>query len=406
MSLLAACDPQRVISDLRELERLTGGPDGSYRVAWSTGWTTARDWLKGKLSEVPCDVQLDPAGNLWAIPHGSPAEFVAVGSHLDSVPGGGWLDGALGVVAGLELIRASAGKATRAGIRLVDWADEEGARFGMSLFGSSAAAGTLDLAAASRLHDGVQSLEDAMRACGLDLDRAPLAQRSLRGARAYVELHIEQGPVLERTGRQVAVVSGTVGVDRRRLRIIGQAAHAGAAPMDMRHDPVRAAARLITQLTDRAVADGGTATVGRITASPGVSTIVPESCELTIDLRAADAAVLAARVAEREQAAKRIAAECGVELVWTPEWAIAPQPFDASLVELARACAVDCGHDGYTMPSGALHDAAAVASAAPTVMLFVPSIRGISHHFSEDTAEGDIAAGVRVLTALTSRLVE
>jgi allantoate deiminase len=400
-----SCRPERVIADLRELDALTGGPEGARRVAFTAEWRRARAWLRAKLVDIGCPIEVDPAGNLWATVPGERAEFVAVGSHLDSVPAGGWLDGALGVVAALELLRRHAGTRPPLSLRLVDWADEEGARFGASLFGSSAAAGTLDLAEAAHRHDGTESLGEALRACELTLADAPGAQRSLEGLAAYVELHIEQGPVLERNGHSLAVVTGTAGVERRILRLTGEAAHAGAAPMDMRRDPVVVAGRLIADVTDQAAAVAGTATVGSIVAEPGVVTIVPGHCELSLDLRHRDAAVLDELVAFASSRADELAHAAGVGTAWRPQWRIDPIPFDAGLVELAYEAAAAVGETPHVMASGALHDAASMAPLAPTVMLFVPSRGGISHSPAEDTAEEDIVAGVRTLDALVERVL-
>ncbi|MEA2445669.1 MAG: beta-ureidopropionase / N-carbamoyl-L-amino-acid hydrolase [Thermoleophilales bacterium] len=396
--------PERAIADLRELAALTGDGAGAQRVAWTDGWQRARAWLESKLAELPVSVDTDAAGNLWATLPGEGDGFVAVGSHLDSVPDGGWLDGALGVVAGLELVRALAETGARPplSVRLVDWADEEGARFGRSLFGSTAASGTLDV---DDLR-GVAGLEDALREHGVELSRATAAGRELAGARAYLEMHIEQGPVLERRGLAVAAVDGCAGVERHSIRLVGQAAHAGAAPMDMRRDPLVAAGRAIAEVADLAVAEGATATVGRIAAEPGIVTIVPGAVELTIDLRHPDAAVLA-RLQERARSTfGQHAADAGVTVEWDPQWRIEPVPFDVELVALARSACQDAGAEPFTMTSGALHDAAAMAPLVPTVMLFVPSIGGISHSAVEDTSEADLATGVLALDSLLARTLE
>jgi N-carbamoyl-L-amino-acid hydrolase len=373
--------PERVLADLRELEELTRG----RRLAWTPGWVGAREWLRARLGELPVSVEEDRAGNLWATLPGASPEFVIVGSHIDSVPDGGWLDGTLGVLAGLELLRSRADSPPSdrpASLRLVDFADEEGARFGKSLVGSSAVAGSLDPG---------PELMAAAGECGFDLT-ADVRSR-LDGALAYLELHIEQGPVLERSGRSVAAVNGCAGVERHRVRLRGEAAHAGAAPMDMRQDAMVSAARGIVALTDFARSSGGgTATVGRIEASPGVPTIVPGAVELVVDLRHPRADGLADLLA---------CARSAFDGEWERIWRIDPVPFDARLVALAREV---CGGDAMT--SGALHDAAALAPLVPAAMLFVPSIRGISHSREEDTAERDVAEGVRALDRLLELTIE
>ena len=247
-------DTTRAVHSLRELARLTSDERGAQRVAWTDTWIVARDWLRAELDAIPgVAVERDAAGNTWATLPGDSERFVIVGSHLDSVPDGGWLDGTLGVVAALEVLRALAGERRAVTVKLVDWADEEGARFGRSLLGSSACAGTLDPDAVRGLtdRDGV-ALPDALAAHGVDLDRAGEARERLAGAAAYLELHIEQGPVLERLGLPLGVVLGSFGVERHRLRFTGAHAHSGASPMDDRRDAFIAAARSALAFRDDA----------------------------------------------------------------------------------------------------------------------------------------------------------
>jgi N-carbamoyl-L-amino-acid hydrolase len=369
------CKPERALADLGALEQLTHG----RRLAWTPEWMRAREWLRARLAELPVDVEIDAAGNLWATLPAASSEFVLVGSHIDSVPDGGWLDGALGVLAGLELMRSRVGSSSPVSLRLVDFADEEGARFGRSLVGSTAATGRLD---------PEPDLAAAARECGFSLEQD---QDRLSGALAYLELHIEQGPVLERRGLSVCAVDGCAGVERHRVRVRGETAHAGAAPMDMRDDALVKAARAIVELTDGTVE--GTATVGVIEAMPGVPTIVPGAVELVVDLRHPDRDGLAALL-------DRARVTLGGE--WERIWSIEPIPFDPALVALAREA---CGHE-FTMTSGALHDAAALAPQVPTVMLFVPSKRGISHSREEDTAEADLVAGIEALDRLLDLTID
>jgi N-carbamoyl-L-amino-acid hydrolase len=345
----------------------------------------ARSWLRDRLAELPVEVSEDSAGNLWAEMRGASSDaFVLVGSHIDSVPDGGWLDGALGVLAGLEMLRARAGSTPPVSLRLVDFADEEGARFGRSLVGSTAAVGG---------GEPEPELLAAARECGFSFE--PNGER-LSGALAYLELHIEQGPVLEHSGRTVCAVSGCAGVERWRVLVSGETAHAGAAPMDMRRDALVAAARGVVELTEFARSLGtGTATVGRIQASPGVATIVPGEVELVVDLRHPSSDGLASLLAAAREA-------FGADAQWERIWQIDPIPFDDELIALAREA---CGHD-FTMPSGALHDAAALAPVVPTVMLFVPSKRGISHSREEDTDEADLVAGIEALDRLLDLTIE
>jgi hydantoinase/carbamoylase family amidase len=401
-------DPARAVADLRALRDLTGDERGAQRLAWTDTWTRARDWLRDRLAELPVAIDLDEAGNVWARLAGASGRTVVLGSHVDSVPDGGWLDGALGVLGGLEVLRAfAAAGEPPVGLALVDWADEEGARFGRSLLGSGLATGSLRPAAVAgdRDRDGV-TLADALAAHGVDLARAPAARARLDDAAAYLELHIEQGPVLERDALAVGVVTGTAGVERHLVTVRGQAVQGGAFPMDARRDALVAAARLVLEVRAAAPDERSRATVGDVRVRPGIPTAVPGECELVIDQRHPDADVLAGMLRDVRAAGDRIAAEEGVELDWERTWQIAPVPFDERLVDLAEAAARDVTGGSARLFSGALHDAAAVAQAGvPTVMVFVSSVGGISHHRDEDTRTEDLEAGVRVLHRLTRDVV-
>jgi N-carbamoyl-L-amino-acid hydrolase len=329
---------------------------------------------------------------------------VIVGGHIDSVPNGGWLDGCLNVLAGLEVLRrlAAAGEPPVT-VKLVDWADEEGARFGRSLLGSSAVAGDLDPDAvrALRDRDGV-TLADALRAHGVDLDRMADAGRRLADAAAYLELHIEQGPVLERLDLPLGVVLGTYGVERNLIRFRGQSAHAGSTPMDARRDAFAAAAKLALDVREPAKREGGVATVGSCVTRPGIVTAVVGECEITLDQRHLEADSLHVMVEEARQASERIAREEVVEVEWEPIWRIEPILFDRELVELADRAVTEVAGTSHRLPSGPLHDAAEVArTGVPTVMLFVQSLRGLSHAKEEDTRPEHLELSVRALDRLT-----
>jgi hydantoinase/carbamoylase family amidase len=397
-----------VVAELRELAALTSDEHGAQRVTWTETWARAREWLRGKLAELPVEVEQDEAGNLWATLRGDSERAVLVGGHLDSVSNGGWLDGCLNVLAGLEVLRR-AGAAGRPPVtlRLVDWADEEGFRFGRSLFGSTAAAGLLDPAAFRPLRDrdGV-ALPDALAAYGVDLDRAGEARRQLDGAAAYLELHIEQGPVLEHLGLPLGVVLGTVGVERHIVRFRGERAHVGAAPMHLRRDAAAGAARLVLEGRELARATGGTTTVGQLSVPDGIVTAVPELCVLSFDQRHLDADVLAGMLRDARAASELIAAEEGLDVDWTPQWRIEPHPFDPHLIELADEAVTETVGRSHRMPSGALHDAAQTAAAGvPTVMLFVQSLRGLSHNAEEDTREEHLELAVEALDRLATKTI-
>jgi len=396
-------DTARVIADLRDLEARTGGPGGARRVAWTDEWTVAREWLRSRLAELPVEVEEDAAGNLWATRAGERADRLVVGSHLDSVPAGGWLDGALGVCAGLEVLRSHSDRTPPVTLELVDWADEEGARFGRSLFGSSAAAGTLvsDEVRELKDADGV-SLPEALAAHGIELDRVSEARGRLDGIGAYLELHIEQGPVLEDLGLSAGAVIGTYGVERHALRFAGRAGHAGATPLRLRHDAFLAAARFGLAARESAARHGGVATVGPVRVAPGVATIINESCEVTLDQRAFEPEALALMLADVRAAAQSISVQEGVEVTWQRIWSIEPIPFDPELVALAERACQEVTGAAHRLPSGALHDCAEVARLAPAVMVFAPSTGGISHSPAEDTPERDLERAL----AVYARLVE
>jgi N-carbamoyl-L-amino-acid hydrolase len=401
-------DTARAVKGLRELARLTSDDRGAQRVAWTDTWIVARDWLRAELDAIPqVTVERDQAGNTWATLPGASERFVIVGSHLDSVPDGGWLDGALGVLAALEVLRALAGQERPVTVKLVDWADEEGARFGRSLLGSSACAGTLDPGAVRGLtdRDGT-ALPDALAAHGVDLDRAGEARERLAGAAGYLELHIEQGPVLERLDLPLGVVLGSFGVERHRLTFTGAHAHSGATPMDARRDAFVAAARSAVAFRDDAVRrSDARATTGPVRVEPGIATAFNGRCELTLDLRALDAGELAAMQENARREADRIAAEEGCEVAWDPVYAIDPIPFDRELIALAEGVVEGVAGACHSLPSGPLHDASEMARVLPTVMLFVRSLGGVSHTSAEDSRVEDVELGVRALYELTRSLM-
>jgi allantoate deiminase len=405
---MAEVDAARAVAGLQELRRRTGDEDGAQRVAWTDTWITAREWLRSELDGIDgVSVETDEAGNTWATLPGDSERFVIVGGHLDSVPNGGWLDGALNVVAGLETLRALADEPRPLTVKLVDWADEEGARFGRSLLGSSAVSGTLEPDSVRGLtdRDGT-ALPDALAAHGVDLDRALEAHARLEGAVAYLELHIEQGPVLEDLGKPLGVVLGTFGVQRHKVTFTGAHAHAGSTPMDRRKDAFLAAARAALAFREDAGArDDVRATTGIVKVSPGIVTAFNGTCELSLDQRALDADVLADMLASAKEASERIATEEGCEVAWERVWEIEPIPFDSGLIDLAGTVVEEVAGTSHRLPSGPLHDAAEMARVLPTVMLFVKSLGGVSHTKAEDTPAEDLELSVRALYQLTRRTI-
>jgi N-carbamoyl-L-amino-acid hydrolase len=407
-----ALQPRRTVEELRELQELTGDDNGAQRIAWTETWERAREWLREKVAATGAEEVIDAAGNQWFTLRGESDRPVLLGGHIDSVPNGGWLDGALNVVAAVEVLRRIAEDVPPAvTVRLVNWADEEGARFGRSLFGSSAAAGSMadqNELRARKDADGI-ALPDALREHGVDLDSALEARSELEGAAAYLELHIEQGPVLESMDLPLGVVLGTFGVERHQVTFRGQAAHAGSTPMDKRRDALAGAARLELEIREIAKRIGGGAvcTMGGVVTKPGIVTSVVETAECLLDQRHLDAATLASMLEEAKRASEEFARQEDIEVEWERIWNIEPILFDDALIELADESIKKVAGSSHRLPSGPLHDAAEVArSGIPTVMLFVQSLRGLSHTRLEDTKEEHLELSVRALDALASKTID
>jgi N-carbamoyl-L-amino-acid hydrolase len=405
-------EPRRPVEDLRELQKLTGDDNGAQRVAWTETWERARQWLRDKVAPTGAEETIDAAGNQWFTLRGEDEKAVLIGGHIDSVPNGGWLDGALNVVAGIEVLRRLAEAGTPpVTVRLVNWADEEGARFGRSLFGSSAAAGSMedqDELRARKDSDGTE-LPAALKEHGVELDSALDARSELEGAAAYLELHIEQGPVLESMDLPLGVVLGTFGVERHQVTFRGQAAHAGSTPMDKRRDALAGAAKLELEIREIAkrTGEGAVCTMGGVVTKPGIVTSVVETAECLLDQRHLDADKLAAMLADAKSASERYAEEEDVEVEWQRIWNIQPILFDEALIELADEAIVEVAGISHRLPSGPLHDAAEVARAGvPTVMLFVQSLRGLSHTKLEDTKEEHLELAVQALDSLATKTIE
>jgi len=402
-----------VIADLRDLAAHTSTESGAQRVAWTPIWREAREWFGDRLARLGLAASTDAAGNNWVTLPGASPQTVIVGGHLDSVPNGGWLDGALGVLAGLEALRTYAGTRPPLTIKVVDWADEEGARFGRSLLGSSAAGGSLNVDDIRGLVDkNGTALPDALYDNGVDVDRMLDAHKALKAieARAYLELHIEQGPVLESMNRPTGVVLGTFGVERHMLRFVGQAAHSGSTPIPMRRDAFLAAAQ--TALDCRAIARrhstpgaGVVCTCGVVKVEPGIVTAVPGLCEMSLDQRALDPAVLERMLVDGREAAERAARENNVTVEWRRIWRIEPRPFDPRLIELCAQAVQEVTGDAPRLPSGPLHDAAEMVPHMPVVMMFAYSSNGLSHCKEEDTPEPYLEQTIEAFLRLVDKAV-
>ena len=402
-------EPGNVVSNLRELRDLTANAAGAQRVAFTPTWLKAREWFGSKLIGLPVERHFDAAGNQWITLRGASEKALVLGSHLDSVPNGGWLDGCLGVVAGLEVLRYLAEK--YAGkppftVRLVDWADEEGARFGRSLFGSAAFSGTHTIEAdrGRTDRDGI-TLEAALKQVGIDMDRIGDAAAERRNVAAYLELHIEQGPVLENADLPLGVVMGTKGVERYAITFTGQEAHSGSTPMAVRRDALAAAAKLALEI--RTIAGkhpDSVCTMGSVKTFPGIVTAVVGRCEATLDQRDLDAGILANMFAEAQAASRRFAAEERCEVEWSRIYSIEPIPFHSDLIALCEEAILETTPETRRLPSGPLHDASEVCrSGIPTVMMFVQSLKGISHNKIEDSRVEHLELAVRAFAGLAEK---
>jgi beta-ureidopropionase / N-carbamoyl-L-amino-acid hydrolase len=405
-------NPKRTVAELKELRALTGDENGAQRVAFTPTWIAARNWLKQKLSELPVEIHTDAAGNLWTTLRGESEKSLLIGGHIDSVPNGGWLDGSLNVLAGVEILRrinSQYNGKPPITIRLVDWADEEGARFGKSLFGSSACSGNLNLDEARGLKDknGI-SLPDVLKEIGVDFERVKDSGKELKNAAAYLELHIEQGPVLLDHGLPLGAVLGTFGVERHAITFYGQAAHSGSTPMHRRKDAFLAAAKMSPE-TYRIVerSGGGVCTIGSCITKPGIVTSVVEECRITLDQRNLGADKLAQMLQDAKAASEKFAKEGNVKVSWERLWQIEPVLFNKDLLQMCiDSIRETCGETMY-LASGPLHDAAEVARAGvPTVMMFVQSLHGISHNKIEDTREEHLELCIAAFDKLAEKTIQ
>ena len=408
----APLNPKRTVAELKELRALTGDDNGAQRIAFTKMWVVTRAWLKKKLEDLPVEIHTDAAGNFWATLSGESDRALLIGGHMDSVPNGGWLDGCLNVLAGVEILRrisAQYNGKPPVTIRLVDWADEEGARFGKSLFGSSACSGNLDMNEACGLKDkdGIR-LPDALKEVGIDFERVKESGAELKNAAAYLELHIEQGPVLLDLDLPLGAVLGTFGVERHAITFRGQAAHSGSTPMNRRKDAFLAAAKMsleIYRIAERS--KGGVCTIGSCTTKPGIVTSVVEECRITLDQRHLNGKALTKMFEEAKAASEKFAAEGHVKVSWERLWQIDPRPFNDELIALCDESIRETCGKVHRLPSGPLHDAAEVAAAGvPTVMMFVQSLHGISHNKIEDTKEEHLEMCVTAFDKLAEKAMK
>jgi hydantoinase/carbamoylase family amidase len=389
-------------ADLQEAARIGADGQGVSRFAWTPELAQANEWLLGRLEELGLATEIDQAGNVFGRWDEGEGTAVLVGSHLDTVPRGGRYDGALGVLAALEVVRAL--KRSRASLRrplwMVSFNDEEGSRFQTGMLGSRAFVGDVDLEDWRR-----RGVAEAMAAGGFEFERLPEA-RGIKSVGAYLELHIEQGPVLEQEGVDLGIVTGISGLLGFRVTLTGVANHAGTTPMSSRSDALAGAARVVLALRDEARFRGDmTANVGILTVAPGGFNVIPGTAEFTIDVRAGEAGAFARAEAFVRETLERVASEEQLVLEVAETHRKPPTPLDAELQARLAAAAEAEGASVRWMPSGAGHDAMVLAKHVPAAMLFVPSRAGLSHCPDEYTEPEYCDLGTRVLGRAVAGLV-
>lgn len=408
-------EAEKVIEDLKELASLTTDAKGAQRVAWTPIWDKALLWFRKKVEEEGAEVIIDSAFNWFAKIPGETEEAICIGSHLDSVPNGGWLDGALGVVTGIGIIRRYGihGKKPKKTIYVVSWADEEGARFGRSCIGSAAVSGFLNIKELLNLKDneGIE-FKTILDLYHLDPDNfiQSFYEFKKKHITQYIELHIEQAPILESEKKSVACVYGVTGCKRQYVIFQGQQSHSGC-PISMRHDAFLAAAQAalevrkigIINTTDDTYAY---CTVGKVDVEPGVVTIFPGKCKISLDQRHINNEILQKIYKENRAACIRSAEDNGVTVSFKNIWSAPPTLFDDQLIALCREAIQEETGEVKMMCSGPLHDAVEMAKIIPTVMMFVPSIKGLSHCKEEDTKEKDLIIGISAFFRLADKIIK
>jgi len=399
-----------VISELRELAELTSNEDGAQRVAWTPIWDRSVEWFKGKMKMEGAEIFVDAAHNVWAKIQGQSDNAIVIGSHLDCVPNGGWLDGALGVVSGMGILSryGKHGVKPKHTIYVVNWADEEGARFGYSCVGSAAVSGTIDLKTIEKLqdNDGIR-FADALKMYCLDTKNLIKARQEFldKKIKGYLELHIEQAPLLEQQGKAVACVYGITGCQRQYITFKGQPSHSGS-PITMRHDAFLAAAQASLGFRVLGLKYDAYCTVGKVEVWPNVVTIFPGTCRISLDQRSIDEAVLVKVVQEGKKIAEEAAIEHGVEVSFESVWNNPPTIFSEKLVTLCKEAVAEETGDQTSVFSGPLHDAAEIAKIVPSVMMFAMSSKGLSHCKEENTPDKELQTAICAFFRLADKVIQ
>jgi N-carbamoyl-L-amino-acid hydrolase len=395
-----AIDPERLWDELMETAKIGATPKGGIcRLTLTELDREVRDWFKARAEALGCTVSVDDMGTMFARKAGQRSDIppIAMGSHLDTQPTGGKFDGALGVLAALEALRTLhlAGYETFAPIEVVNWTNEEGARFAPAMIASGVFAGVFsrDWAAARADRSG-ETFGGALEKIGYR-GSEKCGQHKFS---AFFEVHIEQGPYLEAERKDVGVVTGVQAMRWYEVTVIGQDTHAGTTPMPRRHDALLGAARLVEAVNASArKSPSAVGTVGLLEVKPGAPNVVPGEVFFMIDMRDPDPGVLDRMENEVSKTADVIGAELGLQIAIKNIWTQPPQQFDSECIAAVREAARVCGYSTRDMISGAGHDAAYVARVAPASMIFVPCKDGISHNEAEYSSKEQCAAGAQVL---------
>lgn len=396
---------KNIVADLKELAALTSDARGAQRVAWTPVYKKAADWFQEKMQAAGVKTWIDAAGNSWAKFDGASEDAIVIGSHLDSVPDGGWLDGALGVVAGMGIGKALAEKKPAKTLYVVGWTDEEGVAFGTSCLGSGAVSGRLTAKDVLPLKDrDGRSFSEVWQSLGLDAQKIGEAHTAFAKLpiKAYLELHIEQAPLLALAKKSVACVYGVCGCHRQYMTFHGQQGHCGS-PVALRQDAFLAAAAATCDFKEIALKHDAYCTVGNVKVAPDVITISPGYCRISLDQRCIKPELLQTMVEEAQAAARRRAEENRVTVDFEPIWHAEPILFDAELVESCTAAVEEETGAKNTMYSGPLHDAVPMNAVVPSVMMFAQSDPGISHCKEEDTPEPQLEEAIRAFIRLAEK---
>jgi N-carbamoyl-L-amino-acid hydrolase len=398
-------DGDRLLADLRALSEIGRIGTGVRRLSFGAEDLEARNWLRQRMQESGLDAEIDGVGNVCGRMAEAP-RAILIGSHTDTVPSGGWLDGAMGVIFGLEVARTlRAAGIDDIGVDVISFADEEGTFIGTT--GAKSFCGELseEMVEAARNSEGV-SLRQALADAGWA--GQPMAQLDPRRHIAYLEAHIEQGPRLEAEDKRIGIVTAIVGMRRMRVRFTGRNDHAGTTPMTMRSDAGSALLHFGAQVLDRFAAIAGPESVwnvGGMQVRPGAANVVQSEAEVIVEYRDRSEAQLDRMEAEMRSLADDAATKAQATVAPEPVMRMQPAVMDARLAGHIEAAAEAHGAASMRLQSGAGHDAMVLARHLPTAMLFVPSIGGRSHDFSEDTSETDIRLGCQVLADAVARII-